>query len=357
MPKREGFVRVVFFLLFVALALLSLYIIRDFVQALIAGAVMAYVFHPVYERVNGWLKRPVLTSLLVCALTIVILLIPIAFVVDNAATEARFIYVKTLQVLKSGELIEGQCQPSESWLCRTFATASTFIENQQVNVYMQDAVSKATTFIITGVTNILFALPSIVISVLIAFFTMFYLLIDGPHAVERIRGLLPVNKAHQAHITRKLGEVTHALIYGSLIIALLQGLLTGLGFWAVGINSPVLWGAITAVLALVPLLGTGLVWGPASIYMILLGLSQGDPVLAYKGVGLLVYGALVVGLADNFLRPHIVGNRTGIHPVLVLVGVLGGIATFGIVGFVIGPLVIALLKSIVTIYETEISHQ
>jgi predicted PurR-regulated permease PerM len=295
-------------------------------------------------------------ALLVCLLIFMILFVPLSLAVQNAANEARFVYVRALQVIKTGNIMDSPCLPAGSAVCNAFDSVGKFMTDPQVQLYAQDAVSKSTNFIITKVTDTLLRLPAILINVLIMFFATFYLLIDGPLLAQRFKRLLPVAKKHQDHITAKLGEVTYALVYGSLVIAVLQGVLGGLAFWAVGVHSPIIWGCVMAVFALIPFLGTGIIWGPAAIYMVLAGASQGDSILLYKGIGLFLFGLLFISTIDNILKPRIIGNRTGIHPVLVLVGVLGGLAAFGIVGFVIGPLIIAVFKSVISIYETEIKH-
>jgi predicted PurR-regulated permease PerM len=355
MEKREGLITVVFFIVFIGLALLTLWVIKPYIQAILAAMVLAYVFHPVYTWLVSKTGQRTLSALLICVVIIAIFFVPMAFAIDSAAGEARFVYLRTLQVLKTGNFMDGPCAPADSTICVMFEKVGGFFSSPEVQLYAQDALGKATTFIITTVTNLLLALPSIIVNVLITIFAVFYLLKDGPMMVKRFQTLLPVSKKHQAHIIKKLGETTHALVYGSLIIALLQGILGGIGLWVVGVHSPILWGAVMAVFALIPV-GTGIVWGPVSVYMILAGISQGDAFMTYKGVGLLLYGIFIVSTIDNILKPKIIGNRTGIHPVLVLVGVLGGLAAFGPVGFVIGPLVIALLKSIIDIYETETRH-
>jgi predicted PurR-regulated permease PerM len=108
-----------------------------------------------------------------------------------------------------------------------------------------------------------------------------------------------------------------------------------------------------AILALVPLFGTAFVWLPASIYLLVLGAAEADQTMVWRGIGLIIWGALVVSSIDNILKPKIIGDRAGIHPGLILVGALGGLATIGFIGFVIGPLILGLLKTFIDIYEKE----
>lgn len=355
--KKEGMASWVFLMLFFGLAALAFWIVSGFVTAMLGGAIMAYIFHPVYRWLVGKTRQETLSALLITCLAVMLAIVPVAFVVGNAADEARLVYIRTLQIVNTGQLLPGECLPAASTLCTAYARAGAFISDPDVQVYVQDAVSKGSTFVITKVTGMLLALPSILLRALIALFTMYYLLKEGPDLVRKVQGLLPVSKRHEAHIINKLGEVTHAVIFGSIVVAVVQGFLGGIGFWAVGIRSPVIWGAIMSIFAVIPFLGTGVIWGPAGIMLLLEGVTGGDPSSTYKGIGLLVYGLLLVSTIDNVIKPRIIGDRAGLHPVMVLVGVLGGLATIGLVGFVIGPLVLALLFSTLRIYQEEIGHR
>lgn len=354
--KKEGMASWVFLVLFFGLAALAFWIVSGFVTAMLAGAILAYIFHPPYRWLAQKTGQQSLSALLMAVLVVMLAIIPVAFVVGNAADEARFVYVRTLQIVNTGQLLPGGCLPADSALCSAYGSVGAFISDPEVQVYVQDAASKGTTFIITKVTDMVLALPSILLRAVIALFTMYYLLKEGPAIVSRIQGLLPVRKVHQRHIIDKLGEVTHAVVFGSIVVAIIQGFLGGIGFWAVGIKSPVIWGAVMSIFAVIPFLGTGLIWGPAGILLVIEGVTSGNPVSTYKGMGLLVYGLLLVSTIDNVIKPRIIGDRTGLHPVMVLVGVLGGLATVGLVGFVIGPLVLALLVNTLRIYQEEIGN-
>jgi predicted PurR-regulated permease PerM len=148
-------------------------------------------------------------------------------------------------------------------------------------------------------------------------------------------------------------EITSATIYGQIMLSLVQGALGGLGFLIFGVSSPILWGLVMAIFAFLPVIGTAFIWVPAGLILLVNGLLSHSNSLLWRGIGLLLYGALIVSTVDNLLRPRIVGRKAHMHPVLVLLGVLGGLQAFGFLGFVIGPLILALLMTFVRIYERE----
>jgi predicted PurR-regulated permease PerM len=178
----------------------------------------------------------------------------------------------------------------------------------------------------------------------------FFLLRDGTRLVDLITRALPLGDARERLLFSKFAEVTRATIRGNLVVAIVQGALGGLIFWMLDIPAPVLWGVAMAVVSLIPAVGAGLVWLPFSIYLFVTG-EVG------AGLTLLIYGVLVIGLADNILRPILVGRDTKLPDWLVLLSTLGGIVMFGINGFVLGPLIAAVFIVFWQIFSRDYNNE
>jgi predicted PurR-regulated permease PerM len=183
----------------------------------------------------------------------------------------------------------------------------------------------------------------------VAVFALFYFLKDGRRFVQAFIELSPLTDDEDTQIVQKLRAVSRSLIRGTLVIAVLQGSLTGLGFLLFGVPNPVLWGSVAAIGSLIPTVGTGIVAIPAVIYLLL----GGHTVAA---VGFTAWGLIVVGFSDNMLRPYLIGNSVHIHPLFVLLSVLGGIALFGVAGFLLGPLTFGLMVALSEIYKVKIKE-
>jgi predicted PurR-regulated permease PerM len=179
---------------------------------------------------------------------------------------------------------------------------------------------------------------------------MFYFLRNGDSFLRKINDYLKMQKKEYAHILSRLKEIIHGVIYGYVMIACIQGILGALGFYLFGVHSPLFWGVVMALLALIPVLGTGFVWIPAAVVLVLEGLAQGSNMVVLKGVGLFLYGLLIVSTVDNFLRPHLIGEKARVHPILILLGVMGGLLYFGPLGVIIGPLLLSMTQVIVEVY-------
>ena len=184
--------------------------------------------------------------------------------------------------------------------------------------------------------------------VFILLYSMFFFLMDGDKLLKRILFYLPLQEADERRLLEKFTKVTRATLKGTVVIGVLQGGLAGLAFFVVGIQGAVFWGTIMVVLSIIPGIGTALVWVPAAIV-----LAAGGYMI--KAIGLAVFCAVVVGSVDNFLRPLLVGRDTQMHELLILFGTLGGIFMFGIVGFIVGPIVAALFTTIWEIYGVVFS--
>ena len=170
------------------------------------------------------------------------------------------------------------------------------------------------------------------LNVVIVLYLLFFLLRDGRDVLARLECALPLREGHKAQLFAKLGSVIRATVKGNLVIAVVQGVLGSIALTVLGVEAPLLWGALMAVLSLLPVVGSALVWGPIAVYFLFTG-------AILQGVGLIVFGTVVIGVIDNFLRPLLVGKDTKLPDYVVLISTLGGIALFGFSGFVIGPII------------------
>jgi predicted PurR-regulated permease PerM len=188
-----------------------------------------------------------------------------------------------------------------------------------------------------------------VVEVFFVIFTMYYLFRDGDRMREAAGDLVPLSDQKAQEIFERTGEVIAASVYGVLVIAVIQGVLGGLAFWALGLPSPLLWGVVMIFLSMIPMAGAFIVWVPAAIYLALSGHWASALILV-------LWGTLVIGTVDNFLRPKLVGERTRLHELLVFFSVLGGLQVFGVLGLVLGPVVVAITIALLDVLRQVDGH-
>lgn len=340
-----------FGLLLFIIVILSFFVVFPFIKAILAGTIISYIFYPLYFRINKKLNRKNLSSLIVSIFVILLLTVPFYFIINAVSREAYTTYIMTRQKVTSGSLIAADCQIETNQVCRIVNYIEEKFKDPQIRYYFDNSIKRATTYVIDSASNFLLSVPNFFLNFFIIIFVMFFFFRDGHIIVGKIEKLLPLKKAHQKYIFEKFNEVMFAVIHGNIIVAVIQGALAGLGFFIFGVPSPILWGIIMMFFSLIPYIGSSIIWFPAAILLIFNGYIQLDNTIIVKGVLLILWGMFIVGLIDNLLKPKIIGTKANIHPVLVLIGVLGGLKVFGIIGIIIGPVILALLTTFIKIYE------
>lgn len=331
--------------LFVLLVGLSLWILLPLFFAIFVGALLAYMTYPLYQRITSHFTHKSIPAFLVCLAVLVIIVLPLVFFVHVLVQESYTMYILTKERLSSG--LFANC---ETFLCpmKEIIEAYPFLNTQ-----VQEGLQFVTNWIIQKGTGFLLSLPRLLLNVMVVVFSLFYFLRDGDLILARINSFIGMQHKRYELLKTRLKEILRALMFGYFTIALLQGVLGAVGFWVVGLPSPLFWGLLMTFLALIPYLGTGLIWGPAAIILFIDGILTDSTALMMKGIGLFLYGLIVVSSVDNILRPKLISDRAKIHPLTILVGILGGIILFGAIGILIGPLILSLTTVILDQFVDE----
>jgi len=328
--------------LFLLLGLLSLFIIRPFLLPLFLGALFAYVFNRPYTYLRKKIKNNTISALLICLAVLIVLIVPGFFLVKTLVQESFLLFVSVKQHLAVG--LFKSCTNS---FCEAVKSIGQY---QALNSQVQEALRTVTNLIIRKGSDLLVSLPRVLLNIFVIFFTMFYFLKDGPAFIRWAHDLLSMQQSKYTYVVSRLKDIIHGIVNGYIIVALIQGALGALGFFLFGVSSPLFWGGVMAFLALIPYIGTGVVWLPAALILFLNGIFQDSNFLIAKGIGLFLYGFIFISSSDNLLRPKLMGHKAKIHPAVVLFGILGGIFTFGILGVIIGPLILSLTTVIIEGY-------
>jgi predicted PurR-regulated permease PerM len=217
---------------------------------------------------------------------------------------------------------------------------------EQIQTWMVQGSQRVVQFLLARSGEIVFGALGLFGSLTLTLFILFFLFRDGDLMAARARNLIPLDEKRKDRLDRHLQAVTRAVVFGTVVTAIVQGILLGLGFWITGLPSPVVFGVLAAVASFVPFVGTGLVWVPAALY-----LWAHAP--AWKPIFLVAWSALVVGSADNFLRPLLVSGKSQVGTLTVFFGVLGGLAAFGFIGLFVGPVILALALSLLEFVEED----
>ena len=339
--------------MFLAIILLAFYIAKPFLPAIFTGGIIAYLSYPLYTKTLKHIKNRNAAALIISILIILLITIPFLIVLGLISKEAYYTYASLSQQNLGTNFMSIMCK-NEDWVsCRSLKSLVQFLPEDNLDYYLQATIEKITGFILGNASKFLASIPSVLLNLFVMVFVVFYFLRDGSALGAKIKNILPLNESHKREVIDKFHHVTYGVFYGNLTIAILQGVLGIIGFAVLGVPSPVLWGFVMMLFALVPYFGSAIIWLPAALNLIFMGYLQNDASDIIRGIILIAYGALVISTIDNILKPKLIGSKAKIHPILVLIGVLGGLSLFGFIGLVLGPLMLALLVTFIDIYEKE----
>jgi len=323
-----------FIWLVIAISLAFAWILWPFYGAVLWGIVLAIVFAPLYRRFCASM-RPNLAALATLGIIVLMVILPSALVMASLVREASSVYA----MFKSGEInLAGSLQhvldALPAWAVGLLDRFG-LTDLAGIQEVLSAVLGRASQLIATQALNVGQATFELVVRLFVMLYLLFFLLRDGEELFRVIKDAVPLRAEQQRVIFGKFATVVRATVKGNILVALIQGALGGIALGFLGVPGATLWGAVMALLSLLPAVGAALVWGPVAIYL----LSTGS---IWPAIGLTAWGVLVIGLVDNVLRPIMVGKDTRLPDYLVLIATLGGLAVFGVNGFVIGPVIAAI---------------
>lgn len=316
------------------------WILAPYGGAIFWGVVLAIIFAPVYR----WLlqrtrNKPNLAALLTLSLVIVIVILPLSLISVSIINQAASV----VEMVRSGQVTVGM------YFAKVMAVLPDWLINLLDRFHLtslsnlQDKLTEGAAQVSQEVAkraiNASLYTFDFLTSLCIALYLLFFLLRDGDKLSKRIREAIPLSRKYKQRLFLNFTTVIRATVKGNILVAIVQGALGGLAFWFLDVSAPVLWGVLMAFLSLLPAVGAALVWAPVAVYF----LATGD---VWQGVGLAAFGVFVIGLVDNILRPILVGQDTKMPDYVILLSTVGGMALFGLNGFVIGPVIAALFISV-----------
>jgi predicted PurR-regulated permease PerM len=323
-------------------SVLVFFIFRPFLIALVLAAIFATVLHPLYVRLLKHMHRsPGLAAFVTILVALVCILGPLTFVASQIVNDARSLYASLSggsgsQSLDAAfQFVNGAVATYAPHLSLSAADLSLSFDQ-----YVKDGLQ----WLIQNLGGAFGSVARFLVTLFIFLIALYYLLRDGEKLTQLIVRVSPLSDTDDAAVFAQLRLSIQSIVRGSLVIALVQGVLTGIGFVIFGVPNSVLWGVVAAFSALIPGIGTSLVLVPGVLYLFATGAIPG-------AIGLLIWSAVAVGLIDNLLGPRLMGRGMQLHPLLVFLSVFGGLIFFGPAGVLLGPLCTSTLFAFLTLYQ------
>ncbi len=348
---QRGIARV-FLLILLAIVLYFVgRILKPFFDSLVWAAIMATLFYPVYRRIERYLHKKELASVLCCALLTVAIILPVVLLVFLLAGESVKAYSSLGNMVASGVPARiAAIHNSAAYQKLSEKLGEMGVPAPDLGTAAMRVVRTGSRFLVVQSAALVSGFVSFILQLFVMLFGLYYLFLRGPQILHELRALIPLRPEYEERIIQKFTGVVHATFTGSLAVALVQGALGGLGFLIFGISSPLLWGAAMTLVSLVPVVGTALIWGPVVIFYMLTG-------SVLKGLLMLAVFGVVVGSVDNILKPILIQRGMEIHTLWVFISVIGGLSVFGFLGIVLGPFLFTILVTLLEIYKAEFGHE
>jgi len=336
-----------FLLLVIAISLAFAWILWPFFGVVLWGTILAILFAPLYRRllkISG--QRRTVSSLATVTIVLLIVILPLTLIGALLVQEGLSVYER----FQSGELnfgryfqqVLGALPGWVSDLLDRFGLTNLRAMQERLST----GLVQGGQFVAAKALNIGQNTFDLILELIIVLYLLFFLVRDGDDLARRIRTAIPLHADQQRELFNRFTTVIRATVKGNVVVAIVQGALGGLIFWFLGVHAPVLWAVVMAFLSLLPAIGSALIWLPVAIYFLVTGAT-------WQGLVLIAYGVLVIGLVDNLLRPFLVGKDTKMPDYIVLISTLGGMAIFGLNGFVIGPVIAAMFMAVWDIFASS----
>ncbi|MFQ5864204.1 MAG: AI-2E family transporter [bacterium] len=347
--KVEQFSR--YFLLIALLIIMVVFynMIKIFLVPIVLAAVFSALFYPFYRWLLKLFRNNKSISAIVCCLVLLMgLLVPAYIVADLVSREAIALYqtaeAQIREIVEKGDAgLLGKIKNYE-WVERLSLNKINWQSSAQ------QAAETAGTILAAVINKTSKGTFQFLTNLFITLFTMFYFFRDGERLIERIKYLSPLDDLYEEALIYRFVSVSRATIRGTLLIGLIQGGLGGFILWAFGIGSPILWGVVMVILSIIPMVGAWLILYPAAIIQIIIG-------NVWQGIAIFLITTVVIGNVDNLLRPRLVGRSASMHDLIVFFSTIGGIYMFGVMGFIIGPVIAVLFLTILDIYSVEFKQE
>ncbi len=337
-PSPKRLQNISFYILLTVVGFTVVFMFLPFFKVIALAGILAVLFYPIKLKVAKYIKNNTVTSLITLVLGLLIILIPLYIIGQLVFNEIVNVYNQA----KAGGYSFNQASFISHLppLLQNFAHSASANLSQKLSDFAGNAFA--------SISAVLSNIAGFIVSFILLVFTLYYFLKDGNKLRDFIEKIFPLSQKHETLLAEKLEMAVNGVVQGSFTVALLQGTVSTIGFFLFGVPNPILWGVFTVLASLVPTVGTLLSLVPAIAYLFLSGQTG-------AGIGMTIWAFASIQSIDNFISPRVIGHKTNLHPLITLLSILGGISIFGYLGFLIGPILMAILMSLLDIYVMESS--
>ncbi len=316
------------------LLVISFFLLRPLLMAIIIAFILAFIFSPLYNLLHKITKSKNFPAALICILMLALIILPLWFFMPSIIDESIKLYRASQQL----DIVT----PLKTIFPSLFGSQEF---SQEVGLAIQSFITTSTNSLMNYLSSILLKIPTIILQIFVIFFTLFYTLKDKDKIIGYIKSLLPFSKETEKKLFDSTKDITFSVLYGYVVVGFIQGIILGTGLFIFRVPNAFILTILGIIVGILPLIGPSIIGIPTAIFLLI----GGNPISAW---GVLLF-TLISSFSDYLIRPAIVARRVQLHHALVLIGMVGGFLLFGILGFILGPLIFAYLIIIIELYRNK----
>lgn len=316
------------------LVVLSFFLLKKLLLSIIMGIILAFIFSPIYDFLYKRIKSKDVCAMIICCLLLIIIILPLWYLTPVMVNQSIKIYISSQQI----DFIT----PLKNFFPSLF-TSETF--SNEIGSALHSFVTKTTNAMMNSFSKLILNFPTLFLQMLVALFTFYFVMRDKEALVSYIESLSPFSKDVEKRLFNSSKEITVSVLYGQIILGIVQGIVAGIGYFLFGVPNALLLTLLTCFAGIFPIIGTSVVWVPIVIYLMI----AGEPISA---LGVTVFG-IASFIIENFIKPIYISKRTHLNSSIILIGMVGGIFMFGILGIILGPLILSYLIIVLEIYRNK----
>lgn len=322
-------------LILIALIVVSYFLLKPLLTSIILGAILGFMFLPLYKRLNKLIKSRDVSATLICLLFVVIVLVPLYFLTPMLLNQSINIFMEAQHV--------DFVTPFKKIFPALFVSPQF---SNEIGSILSSFVNKLTSSIMGEFSKLILNLPIIALQLLVVFFVFYFVMRDHDELIEYIQSILPFPKETEQKLFKSSKDMTSSVLYGIIILGIIQGIIVGVGYFIFNVPNALFLTILTVMAGIFPIAGVAFVWIPVAIYLLIVNAS----LLSILGVCFFGIFAIIL---EHILKPLFISKRTNVHSAIIVIGMVGGIFLFGVLGVVIGPLILSYLLIILEIFKNK----
>jgi predicted PurR-regulated permease PerM len=332
--EQDYFKKIMTAIILIGLIVLTFFLLKPIIFSIVMGMILAFLFIPVYNFFFKYIKRKNITALLICIILIIAIVIPLWYLTPMAIDQSINFYIDSQSI--------DFVTPLKTIFPSFFESAEF---SNEIGTAIHSFVTKTTNSLMNYLSDVILNFPTLFLQLLVVLFSFFFVLRDKDELIEYIQSLIPFSKDVEKRLFKSSKELTISILYGQIVLGIIQGIIAGIGFFIFGVSNPLLLTALAMVAGVLPIIGTAIVWVPVVIYLLVAGNTM-------NALGVVLCG-LISTIIESLFKPIFISRRAKMNSSLILFGMVGGMFLFGLLGIILGPLILAYLFIIIEAYRNK----